>query len=536
MTTMLSTNRFARWFASGALVAAAAAQSPLVTTFANDNSGPPGGSVFFDLTVTAPALAIHGLDVNLASPVGRRGTIELWARTGTHVGFETNAAGWTLLAAAPCRAAGAGQRSRCAFTTPVVLPSSLTGIALCGVGLAHAYTNGNGTNLIHSTAELTLRAGAALDTCFAPGALTSPRVANVAIYYGGETLAAAVPIGKGCGPTGAISFYEDFPPGGFDLNGSGWCATTNGVGGYDVAPFSAPIIPPSGTGLALGDDALSAPIPLTGQPCTYPGVGGTTTSIRVCSNGFVHLNPTATSTDPTPTPSELLNGGPRIAAFWTDLVPDGITNVANVYVQAAPNNNIRITWWNVAVAGVGNCSVKVQLTMGPDAANPGRCKICVVYEVNCAGTLPRTLVGVSPGAGNRDPGNRDISGGGFQTQNDVYPISDDVNRVPNVGTTPNIEVANMPINTLAGVLVLGNTAPPIDLGAIGAPECFLYVSIAVTLAFPVSGTSASVPLSIPNSANLVGSRVTTQAAVLAPGLNPLALGTANALELTLGDT
>jgi hypothetical protein len=45
----------------------AVAQSPLTTTYLNNNGGSVGGGVYYDLTVTTPAgITITGLDVNVS--------------------------------------------------------------------------------------------------------------------------------------------------------------------------------------------------------------------------------------------------------------------------------------------------------------------------------------------------------------------------------------------------------------------------------------------------------------------------------------
>lgn len=514
----------------GSLVTLAASQSPLTTTFVSDNSGPPGGNVYFNLTVNVPGgVTIQGLDVNLASAVGTRGQIELWAKAGTHVGFETNASVWTRVGTAQCRAAGLDAPTRCVFAAPVTLQAGLNGIALCGVGVAHAFTNGNGANQNYSNAELTLRAGATLESCFGAGTPVAGRVANVTIYHGSESLAAIAVVGTGCGSTGATSFYENFPPGGFDLDGGGFCATPNNLGGYNVSPTTGSIVTPTSGGLSLGDNALSTQ---TVTPCSR--IGGMTSTIQICSNGFVQLDGAATTPDASPTVAELLSSGPRIAVFWTDLVPDGGTNVNNVYFETVGSAS-RITWWNVAVAGNPNCRITAQLTITPVGTGPSLCQFCVLYRVNCTGTLPAVIVGMSPGANNLDPGNRDLSGGSFQTQNDVYPIGQD-SLAPRIGTIVTVETNRIPAGSPFGALLIGSlTQPPIDLTPFGAPTCFLYLNIAVSLGFPIAGSTATVPLAIPNAPSLLGAQISTQSAVIAQGLNTLGIGTSNALQWTFGN-
>jgi len=58
------------------------AQSPLTTTYANNNGGSPGGSVYFDLTLNT-GIAITQLDTNTS---GLSGTLDLYTTPTTYSG------------------------------------------------------------------------------------------------------------------------------------------------------------------------------------------------------------------------------------------------------------------------------------------------------------------------------------------------------------------------------------------------------------------------------------------------------------------
>jgi hypothetical protein len=108
-------------------------------------------------------------------------------------------------------------------------------------------------------------------------------------------------LGVGCGGS-ARAFYESvIGPTQVDLTGSTLTAVENGNGGYDVsiAPISTFVVP-TGVGLALGDDAVSASQAL-GFTWDYPG--GSTSSIVIDSNGRILLNGTD-ATDFSPTVAE----------------------------------------------------------------------------------------------------------------------------------------------------------------------------------------------------------------------------------------
>ncbi|MCA8975490.1 MAG: PKD domain-containing protein, partial [Planctomycetes bacterium] len=158
----------------------ATGQSPLITTFSHDNNGAVGGCLYFDMTFSSPVW-FDALDVNLISPAGTNGLIEVYATPGTRVGNQTNPAVWALINSGTCTSAGPGQPTRIGLQTGNVTPGSW-GFALRAYGVAFAYTNGNGSNQTYSTAEVSLSAGEASNAAFA-GPLFTPRVPNLTFAY-----------------------------------------------------------------------------------------------------------------------------------------------------------------------------------------------------------------------------------------------------------------------------------------------------------------------------------------------------------------
>ncbi|MCR9243513.1 MAG: PKD domain-containing protein [bacterium] len=198
---------------------AARAQSSLTTTFANNNNGAPNGAVYFDLAVSAPAVTIVGLEVNLNSPAGTTGSVDVYVTPGTRSGQQTNPAAWLLLASGACTAAGPGLPTQ--VTTQSFALSSTVGIALVANGVSFAYTNGNGSNQTYSDPNLLLSAGEASNQPFTPS-LFQQRVANLRLWY----------------LVGAISRPDD------NCNGAGFVTTgTNGTytnSGYTASAPSWP--------------------------------------------------------------------------------------------------------------------------------------------------------------------------------------------------------------------------------------------------------------------------------------------------------
>ncbi len=338
-------------------------------------------------------------------------------------------------------------------------------------------------------------------------------------------LAAVRMSGVGC-VGGTMSFYELFNSNTFDLANRSIRMTPSG-GGYAVSSVNATYVAPTGAGLALTDDSVSNVMTLP-FALSYPG--GSTNAIRICSNGFIHLNPAATDTNYIPDVNEMLTLGPRLFSNWTDLLPDGATNVNNVfYTVDTPGNRVLITWRNVPEYGQPSTSNTFQVVI----YNTGvieyvwRSMSVVAHQV---------LTAFSPGANNRDPGSRDISGTlPFQTQGtDLQPLSLDATR-PLIGTTCNLQVSGIRGGSLGGVAVLGLDIPGIELSFLDMPSCFLYVNpILLTLSFPTFGSTATVPIGIPNDVNLSGSNVPVQTATISPGVNARGVATSNLVVLVIG--
>jgi hypothetical protein len=89
----------------------------------------------------------------------------------------------------------------------------------------------------------------------------------------------------------------------------------------------------------------------------------------------------------------------------------------------------------------------------------------------------------------------------------------------------------------APVLILGTLlSPPLDLGVIGSPGCFLRVSPISSRAMPASGNQGTFTLALPRQISLAGVLLPIQGAVVDPAHgsgNPL-IATSNGLELRFG--
>ena len=349
------------------------------------------------------------------------------------------------------------------------------------------------------------------------------------------TPAACVPAtntnyGLGCNGVSG-TFYETFATNGFDLANTSFLMTPNGQGGYTMSSVApTPLFTHTVAGLALGDDAV-ADVALP-SAFTYPG--GSTTTVSVCSNGYVWLQPN-TSTDFSPTSAELFANAARICGAWCDLVPDGATNVANVFAEHdVATNRFYFTWLNVPTFAVGG-TVTLQIYI--DLSN---FRICI--QVGTATVPAASITAWTPGTGVSvlDLGSRDISAtlpAGFSTgATEGAALALGVAPAPILGTTVTWTTSNIPASALFSQLYISTAqqTPALDLTSLGAPECFAHVQFLAFISLPVIGTgSVGIPLPLPADQSLVGSNLFSQTITLNLPSNTLGVITTNGVRSVL---
>jgi hypothetical protein len=348
---------------------------------------------------------------------------------------------------------------------------------------------------------------------------------------GGGTVAAATSYGTGC-YTRFGSFAQTFGNNAIDLAGT---ATTSNVirlqplagnTGFDVQVGANAWFAPVAANLGLGDDALSAALTL---PFSFPFPGGSTTQVRMCSNGFVWLNGTSTAAEYQPTAALLVSGASRLAPIWMDLNPAA---GGTCHFDVAPGNAaVYLTWNGVPHYGsaAGNT---VQLALFPNGA--------VEFRYRTLGSQTATAVVGWGRSGSQTPPDRDLSAANlpFQVSSDAAGLTfTGVNR-PLLGATQQCTLTNVPnpASTI-GLVLLGTTSITAgqDLAGIGAPGCFLYnPGTVIQTLFPL-GASTTWSFPIPNTPSLSGTRVYAQGAGLVPpGANAFGLLTSNGVDLLLG--
>ncbi|HEX6812917.1 MAG TPA: hypothetical protein VF384_14935 [Planctomycetota bacterium] len=342
-------------------------------------------------------------------------------------------------------------------------------------------------------------------------------------------------IGAGCYRTGR-SFYELFPGSANDLTNTTVTIVQNGQGGYTaITTPGALITPPTGVGLGLTDDIIS---PAQALPFTfnYPG-GNSTTSIYVDSNGSINLNGAGIS-EIGGAATELLNSTVhRLAASMQDLLPDGATNVNNVYVDTTtvPGQAL-ITWMNVPCFGQTTPTSTFQVALIDNGTNDTVEFRFVQLTNNSTSLGGVAITGFSLGGGAVDMGSSDLTAGPVSSSIDAAALALKGTSRPVLGTNWNLQVSNIPAGGALGLEIFGMIDPGVnDLAIIGMPGCGLRATLDVMNVYLPAGSTHNYSLPIPNVPAFVGTNVfTTSVMFVLPAPNAFGAISANGVKGTLG--
>lgn len=333
----------------------------------------------------------------------------------------------------------------------------------------------------------------------------------------GGGYAQKVRFGGGCNNEFASS-YENHSA--FDLSNTSLLLQNIGTG-YVGLPGATPLYVPTSAPVTMGDDVV-VQFPL-GWTLPYPG--GTTTDLWVSSNGFVNATTNALNGCCAFSLAQFLSNGPCWAAKWRDLNP-GAGGTVNFDTDPT-TGTAYVTFTNVPDYATSNSNTfqyaftstgSVELRFGSVAPTAG-------------GT------GWSPGAANLDPGSIDLSATAviITGANDVTPIRHDASARPVLGTSLSLDTTNLPAATVIGATLFGLTEfnPGIDLGPLGMPTCYQYVSIDSSQVWVPAANIGSTNFNLPVNPAFAGVEIKTQGAALVPGANATGALTSNGLKLTL---
>lgn len=323
------------------------------------------------------------------------------------------------------------------INSPCVPPMLLTPVVQIPTQVSTNNVAAHKTQTVRTLGNVTALAGTA--SVFSP----VPRL----FYSIPPGVAKHDPYGTGC-YTIAQSFYEEFPSVSNDLSGKTLVASMNANGGYDAFTFgAASLTMPTGTGLAMVDDVVSAAIPL---PFSFEYAGGSTSQIFVDSNGSILLNVTAPTTIGGGAGALLSSPAHRIAASMQDLLPDGATNINNVFAEADPANPTSvflITWVNVPCYNTTPAPVPATSTFQIALIDNGTNDTWEVrYQTltnDSDSNAGVAVTGFSLGGTALNGGNVDLTASSISTKTDLGPLTLTGTPRPVMGTPVTYQVSNI---------------------------------------------------------------------------------------------
>lgn len=335
--------------------------------------------------------------------------------------------------------------------------------------------------------------------------------------------------GAGCYDVGATKreFFATAPT--FDLSNTSMSLLYNGTNGYTAVPgISAFQAPGAAAPLALTDDSQTT-VNMSGA-LSFPG--GSTTSLVVCSNGFVSVA-AGNGTGFTPTDAGWLAFSQTNWAGWHDYNPaaagsgpirfhevgslsvvtwDGTFDFGQTVGPGSTwqiqfdraTGNVHYVWQGMTLAGNGHL-------VGFKCGGP----VLSTPAIDISAVLPAT----------------------FQTGCDSLAIALDASARPILNTNIGLQTTRVPATASFSALLLNFAAviPGLDLTGLGMPGCFQHIALAgaTTLGLGFS-TSWSQNLFVPNVPAYVGMNLFGQTAAFVPGANPLGVTSSNGLRLVVG--
>ncbi|HEU4420059.1 MAG TPA: hypothetical protein VFT55_14085, partial [Planctomycetota bacterium] len=347
------------------------------------------------------------------------------------------------------------------------------------------------------------------------------------------TLATNAVLGTGCIQVDDASSYELFTSSAsFDLANSGMTLLRS-ENGYQAVPLVSAFVPPSGGALVLGlTDNSQATVTLS--QAMPVGRSASTTTLSVCSNGFITAG-AATSTTGTPSAATMLS---NLRAFWAvnwhDMNP---AIVGSGQVKFEQIGNLAIVTWDGVWDNAGTSAANANTIQAQFDVTTGS----VHYVYGAISTLGNArLVGFSDAGGSPNAGSIDISAllpatfvaASFRLE----PLTLGPASRPVLGTNWNLSVTDVPPAGLFGLEVFGVADPGLpDLGFLGMPGCPLRASLDLLNVWLPTGPAHAYALPIPNSVPLINFHVYTMAVMFQPGANPFGAITSNGVDGKLGD-
>ncbi|MBM3991861.1 MAG: hypothetical protein FJ298_12740 [Planctomycetes bacterium] len=154
----------------------------LATLFTGTGGLVTGNQMFFDMNVIKPGgITVAQLQTHCSAVFGQPISMLIYTRSGSFVGFETNAGAWTLRGTGSGTSAGANQPSLLEFPD-FALPQGVSGFAVVMQGAVGHKFSGFGTSQTYSDANVIITAGKTLNVPFS-GTPNNNKVWNGAVIY-----------------------------------------------------------------------------------------------------------------------------------------------------------------------------------------------------------------------------------------------------------------------------------------------------------------------------------------------------------------
>ncbi len=337
----------------------------------------------------------------------------------------------------------------------------------------------------------------------------------------GATYANYASVGVGCGGTAVICDEAIYEYPNFDLQNSSW-TFTYAAGQYTLVPGAGTWINPTGA-QGFADDTENN----YSLSHSLPHPGGTTNTLRVCSNGWVTSGASPSGSNYSPTVAKFLPIE-MWCGLWRDLNP---ANGGDVYFASNSQRTV-VSWVGIPnYSNSGSNTFQMQFWANGD--------VHVIYQnITVNGSY---LVGFSI-ANASDPGSVDISNSlnsGLVVcsgSGGTLDVALDSSARPIVGTSVNMITTNVPLTSVGGLSILSLAPIPggFDLTGLGMPSCFLYQNLDVVDLFAVAGGTGQRSFAFPNSPSLAGTILLNQSAVMVSGINAFNMATSNGLEFLIG--
>jgi len=339
--------------------------------------------------------------------------------------------------------------------------------------------------------------------------------------------------GTGCVSV-ADAVYELFPLNTLDICGTGTAITfLRDPSGYTVLDGIPGIyVPPSApTVVSVADDAFGV-VPLS---IPMPTVNGPTSSLQVCTNGYIGLSANAPSAaaDYSPTAAEFAAfTEPTICGPWYDWSPNAGGQL--VYEEIA--GIMYVTWDAITPYGVTTTDTfQYQFELAT-----GNCTI--VFDNTTFGGASgwhTPLFGYTNGSPAYSEGlDMSVALSSALTIGDAgsVPLALDSN-LPIVGQNWDITTSNIDAVSPIAITFFGSAQFTLPLTAIGlaAPGCDINIdTVLASITSLSAGNSATASVPVPSNPILLGSVLTAQSICLTLN-NPANLLTSNGLQGTLGN-